>query len=437
MKNIRRAIAIAVFGLLTINLQAQGFVNAGGQATDIAISPKDGSVYVVNASRNIKKYNKNTKKFHAYSAQSKNAKSVSVTKDGVVYMVSTSGEVHVDVKGKWIKVPGIKTNELIASKDGRIYAIDTNKKLRQLYNGRWNLLKGQNRIGSGLNQVLGIGPKELYARAGDNAFSRFSGGKWTTLAGRPNQIALDHKTGVMYAVGRNKGIYRWDVRSRKWVVLPGTRKDFTAVAVHHGKIWAVATNKAIYYYDADKDTTTPKTDYAGTYRVTFTNILRLENAFSLPKHDIYGTIGIRLKGKLNNRSIIIDAENGGPRVLDIPKNNPRKFRKANTLINPSTYIGENGDTWAVTIGSYPYNCTIDTMREFVLEGGTANDNAVFNFQFNLKGINELLQHEGKWQQLNLPIKDVLLGKEYYFSGGYDPDNPTYNGGICFKIEKIK
>ena len=431
MKHIRYAIAIAVFGLLTINLQAQGFVNAGGQATDIAISPKDGSVYVVNASRNIKKYNKNTKKFHAFSAQSKNARSVSVTKDGVVYMVSTSGEVYVDVKGKWIKVPGIKTDELIASKDGRIYAIDTNKKLRQLYNGRWNLLIGQNRIGSGLNQVLGIGPKDLYARAGDNAFSRFSGGKWTTLAGRPNQIALDHKTGVMYAVGRNKGIYRWDVRSKKWVVLPGTRKDFMAVAVHQGKIWAVATNKAIYYYDANKNTTTPKTDYAGTYRVTFTDRL----VDGLRNHDFYGTIGVRLNAKLNNRSITLKPIDGSPyRVLDIAKNNPVKFRKLSKPKTTDSFIYVGLDSKPIL--DYKYYYHIGRVREFVLEKGTANSGAVFNFQFNLKEINELLQHEGKWEQVNIPIDDVVFGKEYRFLGNFS-GGPSANGGVCFKIEKIK
>jgi hypothetical protein len=246
MKNRVSLILAFVFGLAT--LQAQQFVKMGGQATDIAINPKDGKVFVVSNKNIFTNYNTISKRWSTFSTRTNKANSVSVTRDGAVYMVSTAGEVFIEVNRRWIKVPGIKTAELIASKDGRIYAIDFSKKLRQLYRGQWNQLIGQNRISNGLNQVIGIGPKELYARASNNAFTRFSGGKWSTQQGYPLKIALDHANGNMYAVGQNRGIYKWNKQTKRWDMLPGNRSDFKDVAVHNDAIWAIATDKSIYRY---------------------------------------------------------------------------------------------------------------------------------------------------------------------------------------------
>ena len=109
---------------------AQQFVKVGVRASDIDINPKTGKVFVVAGKNIFTDYDSNAKRWKTFSTRPNNAKSVSVTKDGVVYITSTAGEVFIEVKGKWIKVPGVKTDEVIAAKDGRIYAIDTNKKLR-------------------------------------------------------------------------------------------------------------------------------------------------------------------------------------------------------------------------------------------------------------------------------------------------------------------
>ena len=437
LRNSKLYYILILFLLGSAYIHAQGFVKVSGQATDIAMSPKDGSVYVVNASKNIKKYDTRSKKFLPYATQSKNATSVSVTKDGVVYMVSTGKEVSLASNGRWIKIPGIKTSEVICLKDGTIMALDTGKKLRRLYASKWDLATGLNSKGGGVNQVVGLSINDLYVRMSDNSFKSYSRGNVYNLNGKPLKIALDHKTGIVYAVGRNKGIYKWVKNTKKWVLLPGTRKDFKDVAVHNGKIWAVATNKGIYYYDPNKKIVQANTNYAGTYRVTFTRIVRPECAFC--HHDFYGGMGIRLKTKVGSTPITISPEgNKTFNVLDIPKNNPRKFRKIqNKKSEPFIWVESSGK---YPIKSKPYYWEkewyykVDVVREFILLKEGANDKAFFNFQFNLTQINEFLQHEGEWQQVNIPIDEVLFGKEYIFESSVKSKGK--NNGICFKIEKL-
>ena len=299
MKNIFCATVIVIFGFITLKTQAQQFVMVGGQATDIAISPKDGSVYAVNASKNIKKYNTRSKKFLPYATQSKNVTSVSVTKDGVLYMTSTAIDVYLASNGRWIKIPGIKTNEVICLKDGTIMALDLNKKLRRLNASKWNLATGLNIERGGINQVIGTSINDLRVRMSDNAFKSYSRVNLYNLIGKPLKIALDHKTGIVYAVGRNKGIYKWVKSTKKWVLLAGTRMDFKDVAAHNGKIWAVATNKSIYYYDPDKQEVTSNTrDLSGTYKVFLNKISRVYG------DKIYGVMGVYLKSKTASGTVV-------------------------------------------------------------------------------------------------------------------------------------
>ena len=319
MKNIFCATVIVIFGFITLKTQAQQFVKVGGQATDIAISPKDGSVYAVNASKNIKKYNTRSKKFLPYATQSKNATSVSVTKDGVVHMTSTAKDVYLASNGRWIKIPGIKTNEVNCLWDGTIMALDTGKKLRRLYASKWDLATGLNNQRGGVNQVVGLSVNDLNVRMPDNAFKRYSRGNVYNLNGKPLKIALDHKTGIVYAVGRNKGIYKWVKSTKKWVLLPGTRNDFKDVAVHNGKIWAIATNKAIYFYDASKQSVTSnQSDFTGTYRVFINKIVSSKGS------NIYGVMGVYLKTKINSGLVPIPPLHRKPnRFWDYPKSSKR------------------------------------------------------------------------------------------------------------------
>ncbi|MEO0508052.1 MAG: tectonin domain-containing protein [Bacteroidota bacterium] len=381
--------------------QAQQFVKVGGQASDIAISPKDGRVFVVAGKNIFTDYDNSAKRWKTFSTRPNNAKSVSVTKDGVVYITSTAGEVFIEVKGKWIKVPGVKTDEVIAAKDGRIYAIDTNKKLRLLNNAKWNLLSGQNRISNGLNQVIGIGSKELYARAGDNSYSKFSGGKWNTLNGKPNKIALDHKTGIIYAVGRNKGIYKWVFSSNEWVLLEGTRKDFKDVAVHKGIVWAITVNNTIYYCDTSKKAK----DYTGTYEVSFLQL-------GAPKkgNKYYGGMGVYLNATIKSGKVPIGPLNGKKnRAWDISKEGPQVANKSGFSWIDSFESGSRRKTTASSL-------EIEGIRKFKLVGEAAKGYPEFDFQFNVKRYDGNLpgmRGVGQWERQKIKMDDLILGKVYY------------------------
>ncbi|MFD2588897.1 tectonin domain-containing protein [Croceitalea marina] len=420
---------IIIVVLLTItvnqNVNAQTFVKVGGQATDIAMSAKDGSVYVVNAQKNIKKYNTRTKKFLPFGAQLKNAKSVSVTKDGVVYMVNTSGEVSLDVNGRWIKVPGIKTDEVICGKNGTIAAIDDRNKMRFLKSGKWNLAPNPNynRTISDFNQVNIITSKEQYARDSGGKFKQWKQGRWRDLNGQPNQIALDQKAEKIYAVGRNKGIYKWLKQTQKWVLLPGTRKDFVAMAVHDGKIWAVSTNKTIYYYDTrETNTGSNEENYAGTYRVTVTKLL------SVDEERYYGTIGAYLDASIKSGKVPIKPLNNLPnRLYDIPRSSSLKAKRKKVTV--PKFINSRTSRNVV----YNYFVDINKIREFRLLGEAANNKADFSLQFNMKswGVTGggLFGDKGGYHSQKINIKNLELNKEYFFM------NSSPEICIGFKIEK--
>jgi len=233
--------------LIATQLSAQNFVKVNGKAKDIAISPKDGMVYIVDQKGSIKQYNSKTKRFEPFGGRQGNFKSVSVTRDGVVYGVSNTGEVFIEVKGRWIKVAGIQTNEVVCEQAGNnIYAIGKDDLPYILKGGKWSVDSRRTNGTTGIKQMVAINSKKFAGLNMQNQFMEYVSGKWVIRNGKPNQIALDHWTKEVYAVGRNKGVYRWNSKSRKWILLPKTRKDFKSMAVHNGVVWATTESFEIY-----------------------------------------------------------------------------------------------------------------------------------------------------------------------------------------------
>ncbi|MGB3607763.1 hypothetical protein [Psychroserpens sp.] len=398
------------------NSNAQAFVKVGGQATDVAISPKDGSVYVVNASKNVKKYYPQTKKFMPFSKQSETAASISVNQEGIVHMVSTSNEPHIEVNGKWIKIPGVKTKEIDIDKNGNVRLLDLNGKLKKLAQGKWQDETIINRNTNGFNQVVGQSTNTLFARFKDNAFKVYTDHKWSSLNGNPLKITMDDATGIVYAVGRNKGIYKWDMRNKKWHLLKNTRKDFKDVAVHNGKIWAVAEDKGIYYYDSK---TIGAIDYAGTYRVTLIRIADISET------EFFGAMGIYLEAKSSSGNITIKPKDNKPnRMWDVSKGNPVKLRPAPVMVYGKQFINTKFKD-----GPLSHSTNVDIMREFVIAGEAANKHIVFDFQFNIKQ-KTVFGEEGKWVRQKLKVTDLKLNFEYVY---YNEEAGCF---IFFKIEKI-
>ncbi len=417
-------------------INSQSFVKVSGQATDIVISPKDGSVYVVNASGNVKKYNARTKKYIPYGKQSKNVKSISIHSNGSLYMVSTSNEVYIDINGRWNKIPGIKTNEVDIDKKGNVRALNLSGKLYNLYQGKWQLKNLVNKNTSGFNQLIGQDSKILYARFKNNNFKQFHG-KWITLNGSPLKITIDDKTGNVYAVGRNKGIYKWNGRSKNWDLLKGTRKDFKDVAVHNGEIWAIATDKSIYYYD--KNRTESQKDYSGTYRVTVKQLYasREYNRHLMTSLDVYGTIGIYVSSKTKSgKNQIIDINNKKSRVWDFSKSHPKKVKdiskKSINWVRQGNYAMKSGTDEVDGV------IEVDKVREFKIAGEAANESLTFDIQTNLSY--KLITHDVKyeWQRIKFKIDELKLGKEYFMklSHEFGLDGGQLPLYVSFIIEKL-
>ena len=395
-------------------MQAQLFEKVGGSATDIGINPRNGKVFVVSNKNVFTNYNPSSKRWSLFGERLNKAKSVSITRNGLPYMATTNGEVWFYKNGGWNPIiGGIKTYELNSGIDGSIIAMDPLKRPRILKLADWNLAySAQTR----LSQVCRVNASEQYSRDINGYFQKWDARSrsWKKLNGKPNKIAIDHKTRDIYAVGRNKGIYKWNKATNKWILLPKSQKNFVDLAVHDGIIWGVTSNKSIYKCD----TRNIITDYAGTYKVIITRRLRGDTPI-MP--DFFGVAGVRLQNRKGGRLVTINPKDGlPPRFLDISKNNMAKMRKLSRPVYKRDLISNSYRN------SFSWSYTINQVREFELSGADANENAEFKFEFNVRENGFNVKEFGKWYAYVLPIADVKFGKEYY-SG---------ESGICFKILKI-
>lgn len=429
---------IVILLLISFNATAQSFVKKQGFANDITISPKDGSVYIIGTSKNVFKYNTGSKSFKPFGKQSKNAKSITVHPNGSLYMVSTSNEVYIDVNGRWNKIPGIKANEVDIDKKGNVRALNTSGRVFKLFQGKWQTQSQVNKGNTGFNQVIGQDSKTLFARFKDNEFKQFKSGKWQTLNGSPLKISIDDKTGDVYAIGRNKGVYKWNKATKRWVLLKGTRKDFKDVAIHNGKIWVIANDNSIYNYDKNKKPSDEKSkDYSGTYRVTYTRIMGSTKTSKIDKTIyLYGTMGIYLEGKIKSGSISIKpVSNKKNRAWDVSKSGPLKMKNINITTLP-VFISDSKKE--VIWDNIDRELEIDRIREFKISGEAANDDLTFDFQTNIKWKRAIDELDYEWQREKYNIKDIKLGKEYFIrlTPKYNLDGNWVGLFVGYKIEKL-
>lgn len=419
LMNILKFIAFILVLVSNPTLCAQAFVKVDGQARDIAISSKDKGVYIINTSGNVERYLRKTTNYRSHGELSKNAKSITVDPNGTVFMVSTSNDLHIDIKGRWNKIPGMKVTEVDINRKGSIRVLNTSGRIFYYYDGTWNPHSKANRSTSGFNQfVTTPSSKEMYARFKDNTFTHFKGGTWQTLSGKPLRIAIDNANGNVYAVGRNRGIYKWNTSSKKWELLKNTRKDFKEVAVYDSDIWAISMNGSVYKYDKNK----PPLDVPGTYKVTITNL-------GSPKKGkkYYGTMGVYLNAKFDNY------------VAEIPPLDNLKNRFWDTPLSSALPANGGGYRAKGVLNSIDNSITseasleINKVREFKIVSDLAYGNPTFDFQFNVKqGRLDLpgMRDIGQWERIKIPLEEVSFGKEYHYS------HLTSGTVISFKIEKL-
>lgn len=391
---------------------AQRFVKVGGAASDIAISPKDGEVYVIGKGNIFYNYNERSRKWALFGTRINSAKSVSIDKRGKVYITtSISGDIQQWTGSNWDRILGITTWEVTCPKDGSdILVINThNNELRQFQKSK---IKGKTSewipprrvVTKKLKQVVALRSDLLYARDLNNAFVKYARGRWYTLNGNPLKIALDHKTGIIYAVGRNKGIYKWISETEKWELLAGTRKDFKDLAVHDGKIWAVATNGSIYYYDPPKSYS--NRDFSGTYRVSVNSIGSIDK-----NKKYYGLIGIYLRARIASKYTLLKPLDDKPnRIWDIPLDSALPA-KGKGFVAKEPYSASKKSINAKS------SLFIDKIREFRLAGEAAKGDPELSLEMNVKRGKENLpgmRDVGEWENLKVKLGEIELGKEYYY-----------------------
>lgn len=169
-------------------------------------------------------------------------------------------------------------------------------------------------------------------------------------------------------------------------------------------------------------------NFNGRFRITVTNIYA--NTYNLLDQslDMYGAIGIRLKGKSKSGSVTINnIGNKKPKVWDISESNPLALKIKDEFIVAGDLTGEG-------IG-YGGLLEVDKMREFNVSGELANSNLIVNIQTNLAEDKTLGDDKYGWKQRNLYVKDMALGVEYYLEikSKLDKNKRIYVG---FKLEKI-
>lgn len=214
--------------------------------------------------------------------------------------------------------------------------------------------------------------------------------------------------------GSKKGKFRWVLDDKsfkgKWAWEGQTL----------GGKWnaTLKSSKKPILKNSEFQNTKPK-DYSGRYRITVTNIYTSFMNLVNDKADIYGMIGIRLKGIGKSGNVEIKSiGNKKQRIWDYKSNNAITTIK--TIPDPKKYIGTYG---AIEVGR---------MREYSINGELANPNLMVNIQINLKESNLISNTLFGWKQRNLYVKNMQLGKEYFIKVNKNGD--IINVG--FKLEKI-
>lgn len=189
---------------------------------------------------------------------------------------------------------------------------------------------------------------------------------------------------------------------------------------------------------SETNTTEKSKDFSGRYRITITNIYtrigKIKGIYNREDNivDIYGMIGVRLKGKGNSGNVEIKSiGNKNPRLWDFKSSNPIKTKQKQTpflgggkvdLLTDPTGVG------VIKAGKIE----VDKMREFLIKGELANKNLMVNIQCNLKDWNAISNINFGWKQRNLYVKDMLLNKEYLLVINKGNDEIA----VGFKLEKI-
>lgn len=402
--------------LCCLNVKAQSFVKVQGAATDIAISPKDGSVYVVGTSKNVFKYNFNSKRFAPFGPQTKDVARIAVSNLNQIFASKINASIECsNGSSSWTKLSAF-SNDVATDNNGMLWVSMKNRGGDiQTYDNAW---KRPLKAIVNVSKVAPVNQNTAWVIMNDKSIQKHENNRWNNMPGAALDIAVDTKTKEVYVIGTSKRIFKWNNTSKKWLPLAGTRTDFESLDAHDGKIWAVATDKSIYEYTTNQNSiqsnlNNANIDYSGIYRIHIIKLISTKG-----NDEFFGTAGVYLEANTKSGAVKINPQNNeANRYLDIPRNNISKVRRDKTIVDNITY---------------DYSMKIDRKREFKLLGEAANESAVFDFQFNIKkyGLTGagLFGDYGEWNRQKINVKDVEFGKNMYHTTTY------YT--IVFKIDKL-
>jgi len=403
-----------------VEINSQTFVKRQGKATDVAISKKDGSVYVVGTSKNVFKYNTTTKRFSPFGPQTRDVSRIAMSKLNQIFASKINGAVYRSNGSSSWTAQNAYSDDVSTDKVGKLWvAMKKRGGDIQKYDYSW---KRPLKAIINVDKVAPIGDNTVWVVMKDKSIKKYENDKWNNMPGAALDITVDTKTADVYVIGTSKRIFKWKKRDRKWVPLKNTRKDFTSLDAQNGKLWAIASDKSIYEYiisqatetntDSGSQSNTIK-DYSGTYRIHVHKLLG-----NYGNRDYYGTAGVYLEAQTKSGRTTIKPQNNQPnRYLDISRNNVKKIRKERNVVNGR---------------SFDYAINIDRIREFKLLGEAANDDAVFDFQFNIKLYGPmpagLFGDQDGWVRKKIKVEDIESGKKMIYN------SLTYS--ISYTITKI-
>lgn len=460
-----------------------------GLATDIAINPNDGNLYIVGVSKNVLKYDQTKKSIKSYGPKSNNVKEIDFSNNGQVFMLSTGKQLHQLKNNQWKKLGSGKYNSFCVDSKNHPWVVTSSKKLTQYYLGTWKSIPSL--PARNVTKVVAYSDNLCYVIKSDKSISMFSNGTWVKLPGKVVDIAFDKKNNEVYSIQHPNRVFKFNRQSRKWVALKGGYGNFTKIAVHDGEIWAVNKNKKILHYNPSTAIVSPppkakilnntslstrttsnssmskmssnssstsripannssrnnrtnnnsstatsqKKNYAGTYRFMLTKILTFspEQSAINKSIDIYGTMGIYVTSKNSVDNVkLTPLNNQRNRMLDIPKGNTVEIKPIHHK-NPKKVkvLEDDGNSNFYTYyGEYE----VDRIREFKVSSAFANNQIIFDLQTNMT--QKLLAGELNfgWKRRMINIDDIELGKEIFMkvrAGSY-PGSYLYIG---YKITK--
>jgi len=288
-----------------------------------------------------------------------------------------------------------------------------------------------------------------------NLFGQWQG-TWNTSFGivklqqKGNSVAGDYKevgsiegtirNGVLRGTFTNngsKGSFEWTKNGERFTGKWGWGSK-TNMGAWNGdrisKVKPVTNTKPTLSWPAAEDFVNTQNENAKpVYRVTLCNLYMAEYSGSSvvnSDHEVYGTIGIRVKAN----------KNGSLTTLGNKERKPARSweRSASSPHSINSYNGNGGrytDPTGLRI-DYHGKSSLNKTRSFEVTKEQYNNSAIVNIQAKLSEADPGSDDNFPWKQRSLYLKDMIPGKEYLLVQKEDDDS-KHIVGVSFKVERIK